>query len=785
MLSLVGWQIKKKKIKKGILALQGLLKIKGTLKMKKILVILVVLLFATVSFATVSAGETIRESFACTGGTTYTFTSKGYSASDYKVYQRLADGTGEPVLLIKDVNYTIAYTGSSYQEGGVVTISPALSTDYEIVIVRDLIKTQSTPPASFNATTGVAADDKVMRLIQELQNKWERTIHLGAGDDDATLVIPKVRASMIPIFDSNGNLTVADLTDIGDVNIYANVINMTDGTANIDGGLSIISESTNTITGGTITIVDANTITGGTITIVDANYYRNVKDYGAKGDGVTDDTNAIAAAIAAGRSIFFGDSNNTYIVSSTLTISESGTKIWGNGAKIKYTFEQVIPAYTESLFYVNGANNVTIDGLILEYTGTFDEGSSLAGYISGIQVEDSNNFTAKNLEIYGFNRAGISISTVAAVSDYSYYPVVKDCFIHGNRVAGILFGNTDRGIVENCTLAENGLAGNYDAGYGFAGWSAKYPKNTLITNNRSFNNYRKGIDFHAGQNGTIVNNIVSGNKIYGIYVENNINGNWIISNNEIKDMNYANELPTSGMYGIRIGAYAGRGPNETPTTFVINGNNITNFNKTAGMAFPLADDLLGLSYASATFSNNIISCGTISAFYSGGPSLGSGTAGNYYDLSFMNNQFTATTCNSTAPPIYIRSAYHRHKVFSNNIIAITNITGTAGLVVWDATTKTNHSFIAIGNIISVPATGWSGVYDPISIKRGINEKMSDNVVNGSYWRDWTGRAFVMDANAAPTTNYWSKGSRCYSYEDPNYFFCTTAGSPGSWTQIAD
>ena len=45
----------------------------------------------------------------------------------------------------------------------------------------------------------------------------------------------------------------------------------------------------------------------------------NVKDFGAKGDGVTDDTDAIQAAIDEGKSVFFPDGR--YVVSSTLNIS--------------------------------------------------------------------------------------------------------------------------------------------------------------------------------------------------------------------------------------------------------------------------------------------------------------------------------------------------------------------------------------------------------------------------------------------------------------------------------
>ena len=54
----------------------------------------------------------------------------------------------------------------------------------------------------------------------------------------------------------------------------------------------------------------------------------NVKDYGAKGDGITDDTAAIQAAIAAGKTILVPE--GTYIVSSTIDIGDD-KRIFGLG----------------------------------------------------------------------------------------------------------------------------------------------------------------------------------------------------------------------------------------------------------------------------------------------------------------------------------------------------------------------------------------------------------------------------------------------------------------------
>lgn len=56
----------------------------------------------------------------------------------------------------------------------------------------------------------------------------------------------------------------------------------------------------------------------------------NVKDFGAVGNGTTDDTVAIKAAVAAGGTVYFPP--GTYRVSGTSTILPSGTRVYGAGS---------------------------------------------------------------------------------------------------------------------------------------------------------------------------------------------------------------------------------------------------------------------------------------------------------------------------------------------------------------------------------------------------------------------------------------------------------------------
>jgi len=139
----------------------------------------------------------------------------------------------------------------------------------------------------------------------------------------------------------------------------------------------------------------------------------SVKDFGAIGDGVADDTAAIQAAIDTGSSVFIP--SGTYKTTSSLNVTTNNQQITGGGnAKIVGSYEQdpVSPNANESMIFVDGADNVTIKNITLEYTGTFSVGGptvSYGGYVSCIQVEDCDDFTAENVIAYGANRSGINV----------------------------------------------------------------------------------------------------------------------------------------------------------------------------------------------------------------------------------------------------------------------------------------------------------------------------------------------------------------------------------------
>ena len=186
-------------------------------------------------------------------------------------------------------------------------------------------------------------------------------------------------------------------------------------------------------------------------TKVDKSVIINVKDFNAKGDGVTDDTAAIRAAIIAGgqgQTIFFP--KGKYIVSNTINM-ELGQRWVGaafNGdqnsstseSHIKFTHDGIgiFCAYGKSASIESiriegpGFNYVNSKGLTIESSSFTTRDVAIRNFAVGISMKECWYASIERTHLY-LNSRGVTV-------DYCYNATFTNVRIHADRGDGI-YGN--------------------------------------------------------------------------------------------------------------------------------------------------------------------------------------------------------------------------------------------------------------------------------------------------------------------------------------------------------
>jgi hypothetical protein len=271
--------------------------------------------------------------------------------SHLKAVARTAAGVETVVTLTN-------HTRDGNVNGGTVRTAVAVPATSTLTIYREVPITQTTSyieGGNFPAASHEQALDKLTQIAQQNDRAIDRSIKVPESDSNPTVTLPTsaVRANRVLGFENDGDVTVSNST-----------------MAQIDGAVTAI-DNLASASGGSASIAHIASGTGAVATTVQAKLREtvSVKDFGAAGNGSTDDTNAINNAIASltnGGTIYFP--RGRYRITSTVTIT--GRPIWfiGEGADTEYTKGSGIIVDTANLtgLRFENADNSGIARMVLQ-----------------------------------------------------------------------------------------------------------------------------------------------------------------------------------------------------------------------------------------------------------------------------------------------------------------------------------------------------------------------------------------------------------------------------------
>lgn len=173
--------------------------------------------------------------------------------------------------------------------------------------------------------------------------------------------------------------------------------------------------------------------------------YVTPEQYGAVGDGVTNDRDAIQSAINSGKGVFLG--SKTYLISDSILLP-SNSKLFGMGAKSIIKTNRNKPALVIggdniqlSTFWLQGSgadstlnNGIQVRGTLDEKTDNIIDGLFISGFgNAGIYAVDNPS------SVYAANL--IVTNTVSSNNEFGFwnavraeYTVYSNCVANGNRI---------------------------------------------------------------------------------------------------------------------------------------------------------------------------------------------------------------------------------------------------------------------------------------------------------------------------------------------------------------
>ncbi|CAK6604641.1 tail spike protein [Klebsiella phage vB_Kpn_K16PH164C3] len=410
--------------------------------------------------------------------------------------------------------------------------------------------------------------------------------------------------------------------------------------------------------------------------------YVPIEQFGAKGDGVTDDTDAVQAALASGKNLSL---SGTYLVKSTLSITKDGQKLIGAGGVLKVDVGAV------TLLKATGVSNVSITGVSLQ---------------------------SSSMETNTYNGACIWAENCSGW-------VISGC-LFSNYKASALFLNKSSNfkVVHNTFKGAAGAAGDVTMWRSCSG--------NVVSENTMMSGSDTAIVLQTIEDADIsVDNIISYNRIanctrYGIVVYNSLErktGSLLrtrIIGNSVDTIYGSVTNPSAGnskTYGAGIYVLSAEG-------VIVSGNSVSRCNLDTNSS-TLSPGCIGVNATSnAVISNNVVMAGGyhgifVSDALQQGAGNGAGSAAYRPIGGVVISGNTATQC--------VRDGIHIENKHSVKLIGNT-CTHNSGNGVLVSTTSGGTNYPALVDI-SVEATS--------SLRNGLaglslSNCQSAQVINGSF-----------------------------------------------------
>jgi len=378
----------------------------------------------------------------------------------------------------------------------------------------------------------------------------------------------------------------------------------------------------------------------------------NVKDYGAKGDGTTNDYQAFVAALGSGVKTIFIPPGTYYIdnyfyvpASTTLLGSGMGVTILKHGVNVPLTGVDFISLGNRvALGAYSNIENLTIDGN-WPLTDGFQNFEISANYKSVIRNVEIKNFTMRGINVGSFGQdCRVLNCVITGIGDANAYPDQGDgiwgltasagSLLRGVLIDGCVISNMKNSAIfasgTGLTISNNLIYGNHCQTAPVGGGQVAVGSATIVGNSIIDGCSAATTGIEENGSSSIIGNKISNNQSYGVFIQNNGHSNV-----------YGNEIKNNALGGVVVA------PNVS--SFTIVGNDIT-----ADLG---ASQAYGVLVAAGSSNNYVVTgnkiTGNTNSFYDSGTGTSKVISGNLDGYAVFSSSIATT---ATSGPVNIASS---------------------------------------------------------------------------------------------------------------------------------